>query len=123
MRKKIIDDLSEEEYSSEELSEIDKITEETENNKHFSLVMNSYWVGDEWIQPPVKIKHGDLVEVKCEGYLGELLGRYIGKGYGVVELYNYSTGIKYVVGKVITRGFNRNPRLISDENLFEFIKD
>lgn len=85
--------------------------------------IKDYWFENEWIQPPVKIKHGDLVYIEAEGYITTLLGRYIGKGYGVVELYNYATGIKYVVGKVVSRGSDNNPRLISDEKLFEFIND
>ena len=52
-----------------------------------------------------------------------MLVRYIGKGLGVVELYNNATGVSYHIGKVKTRGLDRNPRLISDEKLFEFIND
>lgn len=52
-----------------------------------------------------------------------MLGRYIGKGMGVIELYNYVTGVSHHIGKVVSRGLDRNPRLISDEKLFEFIKD
>jgi hypothetical protein len=87
-----------------------------------TLIDDDYWKSGEWKQPPVKIKHGDLVDVKCENY-PIMLGRYIGKGMGVVELYNYATGISYYIGKVISRGLDRNPRLISDEKLFEFIQD
>lgn len=87
-----------------------------------TLIDNDFWSSGEWKQPPVKIKHGDLVDVKVDNY-PMMLGRYIGKGYGVVELYNYHSGIEYVIGKVTTRGLNRNPRLISDEKLFEFIQD
>lgn len=90
--------------------------------KEHTLVDDDYWSSGEWKQPPVKIKHGDLVDIKCENY-PIMLGRYIGKGLGVVELYNYHTGISYHIGKVKTRGLNRNPRLISDEKLFEFIED
>lgn len=92
------------------------------NEKQYTLIENDYWISGEWKQPPVKIKHGDLVDVKCENY-PIMLGRYIGKGMGVVELYNYATGISYHIGKVISRGLDRNPRLISDEKLFEFIQD
>lgn len=92
------------------------------NEKEHNLIDNDYWRSGEWKQPPVKIKHGDLVDVKCENY-PIMLGRYIGKGLGVVELYNYATGIHYHIGKVISRGLDRNPRLISDEKLFEFIED
>ncbi len=77
-----------------------------------------------WKQPPVKIKHGDLVDVDLKGFLGDsFLGRYIGKGYGIVEFYNYATGVKHHIGKVVGRGLDRNPRLISDEELFNYIED
>ena len=92
------------------------------NEKEHTLIDNDYWSSGEWKQPPVKIKHGDLVDVKCENY-PIMLGRYIGKGLGVVELYNYATGVSYHIGNVVSRGLDRNPRLISDENLFEFIND
>ena len=82
-----------------------------------------YWNSGEWKQPPVKIKHGDLVDIRHEDYPVPLIGRYIGKGYGVVELYHYSKETKHVVGKVYSRGLDRNPRLVSDEVLFQFIKD
>jgi hypothetical protein len=87
-----------------------------------------YWTDNDnvWIQPPVDIKHGDLVDVDGEGKYGfgqTFLGRYIGKGMGIVEFYNYATGITYHIGKVRSRGYNKNPRLISDENLLKFIKD
>ena len=95
-----------------------------EKNKENILIDNDYWINGKWKQPPVKITHGDLVDVICEGYgCLPLLGRYIGKGYGVVELNNYITGTTHIIGKVIGRGLDRNPRLISDENLFAFIKD
>lgn len=90
--------------------------------KEHTLVDDYYWSSGEWKQPPAKIEHGDLVDVKCENH-PIMLGRYIGKGLGVVELYNYDTGISYHIGKVMTRGLDRNPRLISDEKLFEFIED
>ena len=99
------------------------IPDETMCESKNTLVRDCFWCGDEWKQPPVRIKHGDLVDVKADGYLGTMLGRYIGKGYGVVELYNYATGVKHVVGKVESRGLDGNPRLISDEELFDFIKD
>jgi hypothetical protein len=86
------------------------------------LIDNDYWVSGEWKQPPVKIKHGDLVDVKVDNY-PIMLGRYIGKGLGVVELYNYHKGISYHIGKVTTRGLDKRPRLVSDEKLFEFIED
>ena len=92
------------------------------NEKEHTLIDNNYWSSGEWKQPPVKIKHGDLVDVKVDNY-PIMLGRYIGKGLGVVELYNYHKGISYHIGKVTTRGLNQNPRLISDEKLFEFIED
>jgi len=92
------------------------------NKKENTLIDNDYWISGEWKQPPVKIKHGDLVDVKCENY-PIMLGRYIGKGMGVVELYNYASGISYHIGKVTSRGLDANPRLISDEKLFEFIQD
>lgn len=88
----------------------------------YNLDYNDYWTNGEWIQPPTLIKHGDLVDIKADNY-PVMLGRYIGKGYGVVELYNYHTGVKYVIGKVMSRGLSSDPRLISDEKLFEFIKD
>ena len=94
-----------------------------ENKENENVLFdNDYWKSGEWVQPPVKIKHGDLVDVDCENY-PIMLGRYIGKGFGVVELYNYSTGISCHVGKVVSRGLDRNPRLVSDEKLFEFIQD
>lgn len=93
-----------------------------DNKKNSSLVRDDYWTDDGWKQPPVKIKHGDLVDVKCENY-PIMLGRYIGKGFGVVELYDYASGISHHVGKVMSRGINKNPRLISDKELLNFIKD
>ena len=92
-----------------------------ETTEHI-LIDNGYWESGEWKQPTVKIKHGDLVDIKCENY-PIMLGRYIGKGMGVVELYDYSTGTSYHIGKVVSRGLDRNPLLISDEKLFEFIQD
>lgn len=92
------------------------------NENEWTLIDNDYWESGEWKQPPVPIKHGDLVDIKCENY-PIMLGRYIGKGMGVVELYNYSTGTSYHIGKVVSRGLDRNPRLISNEKLFEFIQD
>jgi hypothetical protein len=35
----------------------------------------------QWTQPPVKIKHGDLVEIEYPTGI-TVLGRYIGKGMG-----------------------------------------
>jgi len=35
-----------------------------ENTSKNILKHDCYWVDDEWIQPPVRIKHGDLVEIK-----------------------------------------------------------
>lgn len=100
------------EYKSEEINEFKD-----------SFIFDDYWNSGEWKQPPVRIRHGDFVDIEHENYSGTMLGRYIGKGYGVVELSNYSTGIKYVIGKVVSRGLDRNPGLISDEKLFEFIID
>ena len=94
--------------------------------KKNKLIDNSYWNKKQtkWKQPPVKIKHGDLVDVDLKDFMGErFLGRYIGKGYGVVEFYNYATGVKHHIGKVVGRGLDRNPRLISDEELFNRIED
>ena len=84
---------------------------------------NNYWNEKQtkWKQPPVKIKHGDLVDI--EYGTQTVLGKYIGKGLGVAEFYNYSTGIKHHIGKVISRGLDRNPRLISDVELFKYIED
>mgnify|MGYP001603978112 CR=1 FL=1 len=65
--------------------------------------------------------HGDLVNIEYGNQT--VLGRYIGKGLGVAEFWNYSTGISYHIGKVMNRGLDGNPRLISDEKLFEFIED
>jgi len=93
------------------------------DNTQINEPLNYYWSRGKWKQPPVKIKHGDLVYITHKDYIVSMLGRYIGDGYGVVELYDYSTGIKHVVGKVEGRGMNKNPRLISDEKLFEFIND
>jgi hypothetical protein len=92
------------------------------NEKEHTLIDNDYWVSNEWKQPHVEIKHGDLVNVQCDNY-PIMLGRYIGKGLGVVELYNYARGVSYHIGKVVSRGLDKNPRLISDEKLFEFIED
>lgn len=50
------------------------------DKKEYSLIDNDFWISGEWKQPPVRIKHGYLVEVKCDDYLGTMLGRYIGKG-------------------------------------------
>ena len=61
-----------------------------------TLIDNDYWESGEWKQPPVKIKHGDLVDIRHEDYPVPLIGRYIGKGYGVVELYHYSKETKVV---------------------------
>ena len=86
----------------------------------------SYWNKKQtkWKQPPVKIKHGDLVDVELEDFTSKsFLGRYIGKGYGVVEFYNYATGVKHHIGKVVSRGLDRNPRLISDDELLKIIED
>lgn len=95
-----------------------------EEENVINIPLDCFWLSGKWKQPPVKIKHGDLVDVTHEDYpMGTMLGRYIGDGYGVVELYNYATGITYVRGKVTGRGYNRNPRLISDEKLFEFISE
>ena len=84
----------------------------------------SYWNEDEtvWVQPPVKINHGDLVDIK---YVGRqtILGRYIGKGLGVAELFHYAKGLTYHTGKVTNRSLDGNPRLISDENLLKYIED
>ena len=86
---------------------------------------NHHWNDDftEWKQPPVKIKHGDLVDVKLENYPGLQLGRYIGKGKGAVVFNNYSKGDSFHVGYVMNRGLDLNPKLISDEKLFEYIED
>lgn len=94
---------------------------ETKENGQ-TLIDNDYWRSGQWKQPAVKIKHGDLVDVKCDNY-PIMLGRYIGKGMGVVELYNYANGTSYHIGKVVSRGFDGNPKLVSDEKLFEFIQD
>ena len=53
-----------------------------------SLTSNYLWSSGEWVQPPVPIKHGDMVEVECDNYSSTLVGRYIGKGCGIV---NYTT--------------------------------
>ena len=82
-----------------------------------------YWFDGVWRKPPVEINHGDLVDVKVDGYLGVMLGRYIGKGYGVVKLPNTSFHAKYIVGKVCSRGISKNPPLISDKELLKLIKD
>lgn len=86
----------------------------------------SFWVDDRWIQPPVRVKIGDLVDVELnvKGILsGNYLGRYIGRGMGVVVFYNYATGEKQYIGRVVGRGIDRNPRLISDTELLELIED
>lgn len=101
---------------------IEELIEESNTSESLFKCTRYYWVDDKWIQPPVRIKHGDLVDIKCENY-PIMLGRYIGKGYGVVELYNYSTGVEHVIGKVVSRGIDNNPRLVSDEILFDFIKE
>jgi hypothetical protein len=114
--------VKEETINHESMSEEEKIETDVEKDFQSILIPDSYWVGNTWIQPPVKIEHGDLVDVGCDNY-PTMLGRYIGKGYGVVELYDYSSGIKHVIGKVLSRGLDRNPRLISDEKLLEFVED
>jgi hypothetical protein len=87
------------------------------------LRRDSYWNEDDtvWKQPPTKIKHGDLVDVEYGN--GTVFGRYIGKGMGVVEFYNYAVGVTHHIGKVRSRGLDRNPRLISDKDLFDYIDD
>ncbi len=75
-----------------------------------------------WTQPPVPIYHGDLVNIEYDGYQS-ITGRYIGKGYGIAELYRYDISVTYHIGKVTGRGIDMNPRLISDEDLMYFIKD
>ena len=107
--------------------------DELDGNISFEKELNSnndfpknFWVNGKWKQPPVKIKHGDLVDVELDvkGILkSNYLGRYIGKGMGVVEFYNYATGTKHYIGKVVGRGLDRNPRLISDEELLNLIED
>jgi hypothetical protein len=94
------------------------------------LKQTDYWNKDRtiWVQPPVKIKHGDLVEIICTDvrYSGTtLLGRYIGKGKGVavIPAPYYSRDDIYVTGFVTNRGLDRNPKLVSDEDLFHFIED
>jgi hypothetical protein len=119
----IVGELSKLANNPKEMENQNEIKSESNSNNENVLKHDCYWVGDEWIQPPTRIKHGDLVNIEHEEYLPTMLGRYIGKGYGVVELYNYATGTKHVVGKVVSRGLDMNPRLISDKKLFEFIKD
>jgi hypothetical protein len=125
-----------EEEEEEEIEEVDiyvdKIHEVDETNVNDSNFMFSrfsdYWNEDktEWKQPPVRIKHGDLVDVYIDekGILSSIyLGRYIGKGLGVVTFYDYSEGQSYHIGKVVGRGWDKNPRLVTDEELFNFIED
>ena len=102
-----------------EIKRLQDLLEEEEN----SLTGNYLWSSGEWVQPPVPIKHGDVVEVECDNYSSTLVGRYIGKGYGIVELYDYTKGTHYVTGHVVGRGINKNPRLISDEKLLQYIKE
>ncbi len=89
-----------------------------------SLKNYSYWNEDktEWKQPPVKIKHGDLVEIEY-GEHNTVLGRYVGKGKGVAIIPDYSKGDTFHIGIVKHRGLNLNPRIVSDEELFNFIED
>ena len=94
--------------------------------KQETIIDDTYWNEDFtiWKQPPVKIKHGDLVDVRIDTKgIGEYLGRYIGKGKGVVVFHDYSTGDSYHIGNVISRGLDKNPKLVSDEELFNFIVD
>jgi len=102
-----------------EIKRLQDLLEEEEN----SLTGNYLWSSGEWVQPPVPIKHGDVVEVECDNYSSTLVGRYIGKGCGIVELYDYTKGTHYVTGHVVGRGINKNPRLISDEKLLQYIKE
>ena len=88
------------------------VDEQKEKETQNSLTLDCYWIDDKWIQPPVRIKHGDLVEITADGYFSTMTGRYIGKGYGIVELYDYSKGVTNVIGKVVSRGIDHNPRLI-----------
>ena len=107
----------------------DKILEKhIDNPNSIFSKFSSCWNEDktEWKQPPVPIKHGDLVdvEINSKGILNDIyLGRYIGKGMGVVKFHDYSSGSSYHIGKVISRGLDRNPRLVTDEELFNFIED
>ena len=72
-----------------------------------------------WKQPPVPIKVGDLVDIEYRG--DSVLGRYIGRGKGVAIV---STPDKELVeGYVCGRGFDRNPELISDEQLLNLLED
>lgn len=83
---------------------------------------DSYWNkdGTVWKQPPVRIKHGDLVDIEYKGMPFTVLGRYIGKGMGVAKI---SSGSGIHIGKVICRGLDLNPPLVSDEELFNHIND
>lgn len=108
-------------YCEESEEDICKETEEVEYTKsEGDIILNdSYWVGDEWIQPPTRIKHGDLVDI----YYGSndwttVTGRYIGKGKGVAFING-----EYYINKVRNRGLDKNPKLVSDEELFQFIID
>ena len=120
----MIEEIIEEQCCSESINDVENVASNIKLDVIENVLTHDYyWVGDEWIQPPVRIQHGDLVDITAENYLGTMLGRYIGKGYGVVELYNYATGIKYVIGKVHSRGIDRNPRLVPYEKLLELIFD
>jgi len=114
----------EEKETDIDVDDDDKIVEENVSDSNFIISRFSiYWNEDEteWKQPPVPIKHGDLVDVRIDTDV--YLGRYIGKGIGVVTFHNYSTGQSYHIGKVVGRGLDKNPRLVTDEELFNFIED
>jgi len=92
---------------------------------NFILGSIGFWNEDKtiWTQPPVDIKHGDLVELEYGSGTQTVIGRYIGKGYGVAKFHNYATGDRFEVTKVVHRGYNLNPLLVTNEELFNFIKD
>lgn len=103
-----------------ELSESNNLDKEIESDD--KLTFNHYWNKSKmiWKQPPVKIKHGDLVEIEYGHSV--VLGRYIGKGYGVAEISKNGETTRSI-GRVVSRGVDNNPKLVSDQVLLEYIKE
>lgn len=123
------EELFYETLSEQEVVEKEVVEEEEVDNKSYyekqkktnedTFFDSSYWVGNEWVQPPVRIKHGDLVDITYgSNDWTTVTGRYIGKGMGVAFING-----EYYINKVKNRGLDKNPTLVSDQELFNFIKD
>ena len=87
--------------------------------------IGSGWNKDKsvWTQPPVPIKHGDLVDIEYNGGISTVIGRYIGKGMGLWVSDIYYEGKKYHIGYVKNRGYDKMPDLPTDEEVFNHIED